>query len=487
MGRHLIHSQTLYLRYSNATRAKMDMDQWGVWYQHELLSVIAEVLDELEIPGKTIRLDKLELDLGRISGKPDPDILRKKLREALKDQIQRQFPELIRIHPVSLSESLVHTRMQDEQKDLEQLIYLLEKGRQPWWALSSKKARIRHLFQKLFRVEKNSSLKKWLESQPLSSPASQRLANHLAYSDLVELAIWVFPENTRAWKLVSKSLAEALTREAFEKAELEVLLSEVLVETFFVEKSGRTSIISEWFKSNILFSPNTKSKPGDIAHPYSEPAYRTRTGESLRINKKLQKEIAKLLREKGSSRGVSEPPYLQARPPAGNIEKDETYPISNAGLVLAAPFLPYFFKGLGLVEKKEFVSRDAQNRALLLIQALLDESYAYEESDLLLNKILCGITPDEPIPVTFSPTDLEKEELPNLLDAMVQQWTALKSNSGRSMARGFFPREGSLRRTDKGYQLTIPRTSIDILLNRLPWTISIIKLSWMDETLFVEW
>ncbi|WP_416171431.1 contractile injection system tape measure protein [Algoriphagus boritolerans] len=26
-----------------------------------------------------------------------------------------------------------------------------------------------------------------------------------------------------------------------------------------------------------------------------------------------------------------------------------------------------------------------------------------------------------------------------------------------------------------------------MLLNRLPWTISIIKLPWMDETLYTEW
>jgi hypothetical protein len=155
--------------------------------------------------------------------------------------------------------------------------------------------------------------------------------------------------------------------------------------------------------------------------------------------------------------------------------------------VLAAPYLPYFFKGLGLVENKEFISKEAQNRGVLLIQALLDESHAYEESDLLLNKILCGMSPSEPIEVNFSPTKLETEEIKNLLDAMVARWTALKSTSGAAMAKGFFRREGSLRRIDKGYQLMIPRISIDILLNRLPWTISIIKLPWMEETLYTEW
>ncbi len=91
------------------------------------------------------------------------------------------------------------------------------------------------------------------------------------------------------------------------------------------------------------------------------------------------------------------------------------------------------------MENKEFVSKEAQNRAVLLIQALLDDSYFYEESDLLLNKILCGIDPLEPIQVHFSPTDLEKEEIKNLLDTMVARWTALKSTSGTAMAKGFSP------------------------------------------------
>ncbi|HSF55307.1 MAG TPA: contractile injection system tape measure protein, partial [Algoriphagus sp.] len=173
--------------------------------------------------------------------------------------------------------------------------------------------------------------------------------------------------------------------------------------------------------------------------------------------------------------------------PSEKLDLDETILISNSGLVLTAPFLPFFFKGLGLVENKQFVSPESQNRAVLLLQALLDDSYEYEESDLLLNKILCGLEPTEPIQVRFSPTDIEKEEIKNLLDSMVSQWSALKSTSGASMAKGFFHREGSLKRTSKGHQLTVPRISIDILLNRLPWTISIIKLPWMNEPLFTEW
>ena len=169
------------------------------------------------------------------------------------------------------------------------------------------------------------------------------------------------------------------------------------------------------------------------------------------------------------------------------LELDETILISNCGLVLTAPFLPFFFEELGLVEKKQFVSKASQNRAALLLQLLVEDSFSYKESDLMLNKILCGIEPTEPITVSFLPSEINKEEIKSLLEAMVGHWKALKSTSGSSMAQAFFKREGSLKRVSKGHQLTISRISIDILLNHLPWAISSIKLPWMNETLFTEW
>ncbi|WP_026967415.1 contractile injection system tape measure protein [Algoriphagus terrigena] len=521
MARHLIHSQKLDLRYTRVTQAKADLDDWGARYQGEFLPVIAEVLDDLEIPGETTRIDKLEIDLGRISGNLDPDVLKQKLKEALKTQILREVPKLRRESPEKESKSQFHPFALDDQKDLELLVYLLETGRKPWWALPSKRAGVKSLFQKLFRQEKSPSLRTWLESQQLSSQAAERLINHLNYSELLDLIAWVFPRSEVAWRSFSASLEEALTPEIYSKAQASVFLSSILIESFLVRKSESIAPTSIWLRKSPAFSSGGKIQKTEVFLPLLEavasrgkpiatkallagaaerwldsPFVLTHTElrsgisraekevaiqEFLGVFSEKSTKITVLPEEKQHSFSLKK--TQQIRP----LEMEETFPISNAGLVLTAPFLPYFFAGLGLLEKKEFVSTDAQNRAALLIQALLDESHDYEESDLLLNKILCGIAPGEAIPVAFSPTDLEKEEIPNLLDSMTQQWTALKSTSGRSMAQGFFPREGSLRKVDKGYQLQIPRISIDILLNRLSWTISIIKLPWMNETLFVEW
>ena len=520
MGQHLIHTQRLDLRYRNSVQAKADMDQWSTWYHREFLPVISEVLDELEIPGKTMRLDRLEIDLGLISGKPDPDHLRRILKEAFKNQLLKEFPELLK---TSKSPSGIETSSpsatRDQPNELEHLAYLLEKGRQPWWALPSKKAGIRYLFQKLVE-EKNPVFKSWMESQPVSLAGAQRLANHLSLAGLEDLISWIFPKSISVWKLFAKSLEESLTPLVFSKTKLEVMLSVILTEAFLVQKSTQVSATGTWLRTNFLSSPTPRIKSKELILPilelicekksqvpktsastkvlegwlessfvsrYSEHQVPLEKKEKDRIFEDFQKELKVRFGQKTTPEMVERSSQPKKPRQIHKLETDETFPVFNSGLVLTAPFLIYFFRGLGLVEHKEFVSKKAQHRAALLIQALMDERFVYEESDLLLNKILCGIPPDEPIPVSFSPTETEKEEIKNLLEAMVRQWTALKSTSGESMAKGFFPREGSLKRVSKGHQLTIPRISIDILLNRLPWTISIIKLPWMEETLFTEW
>jgi hypothetical protein len=517
MGNHLIHRQVLELRYAEERRAKTAMDQWGERYRKEWLPIIEEVLDELDQNGNWYRVQKVELDLGRIREDQSPENLRQKLKESLKNQLLHQIPEL---QKERFTQTEVNPlRPQDDLKPIELLIYQLSNGRKPWWASISKKDGIRSLVKR-FLAEKNNSFLAWLQSESFSQEIFERLANHIGYSEIQTIISLAFPEKQEESQTLIQSLVLSLSPEISPKTELQNLLENQTAESFLIPEKLLKNPVSQWFKT-WLFRPKTAFQPTQEAllelwvllipasffekpqlsnlekiwskwvsspifsaavkskssPPFSKVAWKEQFMELVKNGKALNKASVNQELQNGQSRKSA----------TERLKLDETFPISNSGLVLVAPFLPYFFKGLGLVENKEFVSKAAQNRGVLLLQALLDDSYFYEESDLLLNKILCGIDVLEPIEVNFSPTETEKEEIHNLLDAMVARWTALKSTSGASMSKGFFAREGSLKRMDKGYQLTIPRISIDILLNRLPWTISIIKLPWMEETLYTEW
>ncbi len=527
MGTHLIHRQILDLRFRDESRAKAAMNHWSERFQAHWQPTIAEVLDELDVDGRLIRLDRVEVDLGKIRENLAPELFRQKLKEALKTQLLRQMPQ----KPMETGEKNTHSlHPHDERKTLELLIYLLENGRKPWWASHSKKEGIRSLTRK-FLAEKSKEFQVWFESGTLTLPMLSRLKHHLGQNGILEILEKGFPELHKQSRELVQSLTVALSPEIHSKTELERHWEGCLFQAFFLDQNQSLDPVSAWIKtylvkprqSNTPASANSEALlelfvllvPKDFTQkPKLEilqkvwskwtqtPAYKRANPTGNELGPSKSREIGTFRELVKSGFGEKEKAKNST---SGNIKHDksgrkavdgsrseklmldETIPVSNAGLVLAAPFLPYFFKGLGLVEHKQFVSREAQNRGVLLLQALLDDSFSYEESDLLLNKILCGIPPDEPIPVSFSPTETEKEEIKNLLEAMVRQWTALKSTSGESMAKGFFPREGSLKRVSKGYQLTIARISIDILLNRLPWAISIIKLPWMEETLFTEW
>ncbi len=528
MSKHLIHRQVLDLRYTDERRAKMAMGQWEERFQTDWMPILEEVLDELDQKERWFRLEKVELDLGKIQENSDPEVLREKLRDAFKTQILRQIPEL----RGGKEEEKIRDprRPQDESKPLELLIYLLQYGRKPWWASHSKKEGIRTLIKKLI-LEKNESFLVWLQSESFTQAMLERLTNHLKPDEIQKMLSLAFPQKRKESQSIVNSLVATLSPEITPKNELEKILEARIAEAFLIVEKQLEHPIAKWFKNWLVKSKTAvRTNPEAIAELlalvipidffqksraqilekiwskwtqtpiYKNSSHRT---QSLKIGQETEKGvfIKSIITAKEKLSGTSikdnsgvnqsTSKSVQNRKDRKSLVQklalDETFPISNSGLVLVAPFLPYFFKGLGLVENKEFISQEAQNRGVLLLQALLDESYFYEESDLLLNKILCGIDPSATIEVNFSPTDTEKEEIQNLLDSMVSRWTALKSTSGASMAKGFFPREGSLKRIDKGYQLTIPRISIDILLNRLPWTISIIKLPWMEETLYTEW
>jgi Contractile injection system tape measure protein len=168
------------------------------------------------------------------------------------------------------------------------------------------------------------------------------------------------------------------------------------------------------------------------------------------------------------------------------ILQEEIY-IENAGMVLFWPFLPSFFSRVGLFANKKFISDEAQQRAVLILQYLVTAQSECSENELLLNKILCGIDPLEPVLNRIELTNQEQHESDSLLQSIVEQWATLKKTSVAGLQRGFLCRQGRLLRQDNGWNLLIERNAYDMLLDSLPWSISLIRTSWMQTTVFVEW
>jgi hypothetical protein len=92
----------------------------------------------------------------------------------------------------------------------------------------------------------------------------------------------------------------------------------------------------------------------------------------------------------------------------------------------------------------------------------------------------------EPVPLEAELTAGELEECENLLKAVLSQWEVLKTDLPDAIRSTFLNREGMLS-YGTGWTLKVERTTLDILLDKLPWGISLFKLPWNPEIIYVEW
>ncbi|MGK7914342.1 MAG: contractile injection system tape measure protein, partial [Prochloraceae cyanobacterium] len=167
-------------------------------------------------------------------------------------------------------------------------------------------------------------------------------------------------------------------------------------------------------------------------------------------------------------------------------DSEEIY-IYNSGLVLLWPFLPRIFASLKLIQKGHFVNSESAERAVLILQYLVDAATEIPEHLLLLNKILCGLDFLEPIAANLEITEPQRDECEHLLSAVISNWSILKNTSIEGFRHAFLQREGILKVRNGSWLLQVKQETYDVLLDRLPWSISVVKLPWMNELLHVEW
>jgi hypothetical protein len=168
------------------------------------------------------------------------------------------------------------------------------------------------------------------------------------------------------------------------------------------------------------------------------------------------------------------------------VDEEGIY-LVNAGVVLLHPFLTQFFKNLQLLEKGNFKDISSHQKALYLLHYLATENSKPQEHELLIAKVLCSWPLEEPVGNLVNLTQEELNESNELLLSAIQQWSILKSTSPDGLREGFLQRKGKLFRKNDTLVLQVERGPIDMLLDHLPWNLSIVKLPWMHDILKVEW
>lgn len=188
--------------------------------------------------------------------------------------------------------------------------------------------------------------------------------------------------------------------------------------------------------------------------------------------------------EKSEIEKLVERPVSEAAPSTGPRKMI----VENAGLCLVAPFLPSLFDQLGFIKNGMFKSDSHARRAMHVLQYLVNGRRRNYEHVMQLNRVLCGMDMEEPVTRSYKRLSVaERNEADDLLNSVIEHWKVLKSTSPEGFRSSFLQRKGLLYEEESQWKLQVEKKGYDLLLDSIPWSFKMIKFSWMNKMMDVEW
>lgn len=169
------------------------------------------------------------------------------------------------------------------------------------------------------------------------------------------------------------------------------------------------------------------------------------------------------------------------------VDYAEGVTIANAGLILCWPFYGRFFSALGMVQNGRLEGELMEEKAVQLFQYIATGKSETEEWNLTLNKILAGVNPDFPVSPHLELSEEEVELCNKLINGTIYNWEKIRGTKLETFRETFLNREGRLYEKDNRWELVVEKKAYDVLLDTLPWNISMINLSWMKKRLTIQW
>ena len=174
----------------------------------------------------------------------------------------------------------------------------------------------------------------------------------------------------------------------------------------------------------------------------------------------------------------------------GGLEEEnetDSIVIQNAGLIILWPFFFRLFDKCGFIIDKEFKDVESLQKGILLTQYLVTGSTEFNENELVLNKILCGAPQFMNVDVTLEVDEVYLDLCESLLKGVLKNWEKLSNSSVQTLRETFLIREGILRPVELDYKLNVIKGTFDMLIETIPWNISIIQTTFMKNKITVDW
>ena len=175
----------------------------------------------------------------------------------------------------------------------------------------------------------------------------------------------------------------------------------------------------------------------------------------------------------------------------GGLEEDDnqdTILINNAGLIILWPFFYRLFDKCGFIIDKEFKDDESVQKSILMMQYLVTGSTEFKEHELVLNKILCGVPSNSFVDIELEIDSVHLELCESLLSGVLKNWEKLSNSTIETLRTTFLMREGILNQNEElDFNLKVVKGPFDMLIETIPWNISIIQTTFMKNRLIVDW
>lgn len=173
--------------------------------------------------------------------------------------------------------------------------------------------------------------------------------------------------------------------------------------------------------------------------------------------------------------------------PEENLYNNST-PILFAGIILLYPYLAKFFKDLGYMSTNQTIKKSKYNSAVAVAIYMLTGKQKAVDYQLHFIKWFLGI-PERSL-ISVNETLLSKKEIAladTVLLSLKSHWPALKNTSINNLRESFLQRSGVMKLDQEQCYVHIERRGIDVLIDQIPFSLSIIRLPWIKQPIIVNW
>ncbi len=167
--------------------------------------------------------------------------------------------------------------------------------------------------------------------------------------------------------------------------------------------------------------------------------------------------------------------------------RDNTVITNNLGLAILHPFLKNLFTAVGYLDDSGAIRHKKIHHTVHLLHYLATARTLPYEHEVVFEKILCSFPAGMPVEREIRLSKKVKKEADALLLAVLQHWSALKSSSIDALRTEFLQRDGKVEILEDKIKVTVHRRAVDLLLEKLPWSIAILKPKWLKKSIYITW